>query len=178
MDNSLYDIYFRGGIAPGQDMDTVKANLARLFKADDAKITAMFSGRAIVLKKDLEKDTALKYQAAMENAGAKVILREKAALATASASAPAAVPSSSPSSNPSSNKAPTQPQEPVSEQDGSWDIAPVGSDVLTDAERQPVTQADIDTSAFTLAPPSPMPTLNTTEPPPPPNTDHISVAEA
>ena len=77
MDNSLYDIYFRGGITPNQNIAAVKSNLAKLFKASDEKISAMFSGRAMVIKKGLSKEAALKYQAIMEKSGATVILRQQ-----------------------------------------------------------------------------------------------------
>jgi len=176
MDKILYDIYFRGGIAPGESLDTVKANLAKLFKASDEKITAMFSGRAIVLKKDLEEDAAQKYQSIMEKAGAKVILRQQP---TATPSEKKVTSSSTQSAQPIQ---PTQQQTPsINEAPGpakteSWDLAPVGSDVLNDSEKKPFKKADIDTSTIKLASVFDQVTETAAPPPPPPNTDHISVA--
>jgi len=178
MDNALYDIFFRGGIVPGESIDTVKGNLAKLFKANASQIDAMFSGRAIVIKKSLSKDAALQYQAAMEKAGAKVILREVTNTSNKTAPDPA-------TSTPVSTPKPTPPQPEVrpietapapSADDGSWDLAPAGSDVLTESERTPFVPADVDTSAIKLTSAFAEPEVDNTPPPPPPNTDHISVA--
>ena len=154
MDKTLYDIYFRGGVVPGENLDTVKVNLAKLFKASDEKIAAMFSGRPIVLKKDLEEASALKYQSIMEKAGAKVILRPQ----------------------PIRQDTPPKEESTAPAQTGSWDLAPAGSDVLTDSEKTPFKKADIDTSAIKLASVFDEVAKDNTPPPPPPNTDHISVA--
>lgn len=156
MDNVLYDIYFRGGVMPGENLDNVKTNLGKLFKANSAQIDAMFSGRAIVIKKDLNKEAALKYQSAIEKAGARVILREK----------------TTGTSSPTQTQAATPPQE-----EGSWNLAPTGSDLLRESERNPFEPAEIDTSAIKLASVFDQPQTDTRPPPPPPNTDHISVAE-
>ena len=171
MDNVLYDIFFRGGVMPGENLDTVKTNLGKLFKANAAQIDAMFSGRAIVIKKSLSKDAALQYQSAMEKAGARVILREKASSPDNTTSSPTPNPATTTASNPANaSKSITTPD------DNSWDLAPAGSDVLTESERTPFVPANIDTSAIKLTSAFAEPELNTPPPPPPPNTDHISVA--
>ena len=170
MDNVLYDIFFRGGVMPGESTDIVKGNLAKLFKANSTQIDAMFSGKAIVIKKNLSKSAALQYQAAMEKAGAKVILREK----VGSPKSPTPSPTTSAQTPTETIVAST----PVTSTSGneSWDLAPAGSDVLSESERTPFVPADIDTSAIKLTSAFAEPEIDNTPPPPPPNTDHISVA--
>lgn len=187
MDNVLYDIFFRGGIMPGESIETVKGNLAKLFKANPTQIDAMFSGKAIVIKKSLSKSAALQYQSAMEKAGAKVILREKAGSPNNPAPSPTASNLSStanapiPATPPPPVQAPTETiiaSTPTTSNAGDqlWDLAPTGSDVLSESERTPFVPADIDTSAIKLTSAFAEPEIDHTPPPPPPNTDHISVA--
>lgn len=70
MSQETYEIAFSGQIAEGADLHQVKANIAKMFKADDAKIAQLFSGARVVIKKNIDLQTAEKYQAAMNNAGA------------------------------------------------------------------------------------------------------------
>jgi hypothetical protein len=187
MDNELYDIFFRGGVIPGESIDNVKGNLARLFKANATQIDAMFSGRAIVIKKNLSKEAALQYQSAMEKAGARVILREKAS----SPGTPTPSPNASTTSNPANAPKPVIPittPQPSTVQtpaktvatstsgDNSWDLAPAGSNVLSESERTPFVPVEVDTSAIKLTSAFAELEIDNTPPPPPPNTDHISVA--
>jgi hypothetical protein len=65
-----FAVVFRGAIADGADPDAVKAKLGKLFKADAARIAAMFSGKPVVIKKGLDEATARNYQAALAKAGA------------------------------------------------------------------------------------------------------------
>ncbi len=183
MDKELYDIFFRGGVMPGENIDNVKDNLAKLFKANATQIDAMFSGRAIVIKKSLGKDAALQYQAAMEKAGAKVILREKAGTPDSLTPSPIASTASNQvkapkpvTPQPSTVQAPAEAVATSTSDDSSWGLAPVGSDVLSESERTPFVPKDVDTSAIKLTSAFAEPEIAKMPPPPPPNTDHISVA--
>jgi hypothetical protein len=71
-------------------MAVVKANVAKLFKADEAKVAQLFSGRPCLLKKDVDKATAAKYQQALKNAGAKPIINAKPVVGTPMAGTPVA----------------------------------------------------------------------------------------
>ncbi|MFT4521042.1 MAG: hypothetical protein ACI9JM_003453, partial [Halioglobus sp.] len=71
-----YNIYYAGQIIDGHDAVTVRKNLAKVFNADEATLNKLFSGKAQLLKRDCDKDTALKYKSAMQTAGALPILRE------------------------------------------------------------------------------------------------------
>lgn len=67
---SRYEIAFSGQLQPGASLDQVKANLARLFQADEQRIAMLFSGRRIVIKSGLDAAGAEKYRATIERAGA------------------------------------------------------------------------------------------------------------
>jgi len=70
MADQRYQVVFRGEIARGTGIEAVKANLAKLFKTDDARIAHLFSGKAIVLKKGLSREDGERYRALIEKAGA------------------------------------------------------------------------------------------------------------
>ncbi|MFZ6048310.1 DUF805 domain-containing protein [Pseudomonas sp. CR3202] len=72
MTEARYKIVFDGEPMPGVALETVKENLARLFKSDTGKIDSLFGGRSIALKRDLPEAEADKYLAALQRAGAKV----------------------------------------------------------------------------------------------------------
>lgn len=72
MTNARYKIVFTGELMPEAALDTVKDNLARLFKSDRSKIEALFSGAAVALKRDLAETEADKYLNALQQAGARV----------------------------------------------------------------------------------------------------------
>ncbi|MDF3866448.1 hypothetical protein P3W53_18350 [Pseudomonas denitrificans (nom. rej.)] len=69
---SRYEIAFSGQTVPGAQLDTVKANLARLFQADAQRIELLFSGRRMVIKNNLDAEAAEKYRSVIERAGAVV----------------------------------------------------------------------------------------------------------
>lgn len=69
MELELYQIVFSGEVADGWEADTVKDNLARLFKTDPRIIATLFSGRPVVIKQGLDRDAAMKYVAALASAG-------------------------------------------------------------------------------------------------------------
>jgi uncharacterized membrane protein YhaH (DUF805 family) len=72
MNEARYKIVFDGQLMPEMALETVKDNLARLFKSDQSKIDALFSGSPVALKRDLAEAEADKYMAALQQAGALV----------------------------------------------------------------------------------------------------------
>jgi uncharacterized Tic20 family protein len=74
MSGTLYNVDFSGRIIPGWEMDEVKSNLATLLKADEETIFKLFSGKRIVLKKNVDHQTALKINNALKDAGADCII--------------------------------------------------------------------------------------------------------
>lgn len=67
---SRYEIAFSGQTVPGAALEQVKANLARLFQADEQRIALLFSGRRMVIKTGLDAAAAEKYRVTLERAGA------------------------------------------------------------------------------------------------------------
>lgn len=69
-----YNIYFAGRLVDGHDLDSVRKNLAQVFKADEQTLDKLFSGRRRLVKSDCDKATALKYKTVMQRAGAELII--------------------------------------------------------------------------------------------------------
>lgn len=67
-----YRIVFDGELEPGMLAETVKANLAKLFKSDLQKIEQLFGQGPVNIKRDLSEAEADKYLRALQAAGAKV----------------------------------------------------------------------------------------------------------
>ena len=65
----LYNIYYAGEVLAGFDQSQVRKSLGALFKAGDATLDKLFSGKPQLLKRDCDEATALKYKQAMERAG-------------------------------------------------------------------------------------------------------------
>ena len=69
---SRYEIAFSGQLVPGAQPELVKANMAKLFQADEQRLALLFSGRRIVIKGNLDAAGAEKYRSTLERAGALV----------------------------------------------------------------------------------------------------------
>lgn len=72
MSQARFKIVFSGELMPDVALETAKDNLSRLFKSDDARINALFSGSTIEIKRDLSESEADQYLSALQRAGAKV----------------------------------------------------------------------------------------------------------
>lgn len=72
MSEARYKIMFSGQVLPDFSLDTVKSNLAQLFKSGPDKIEALFSGQPVALKRDLADQEADRYLSALQRAGAEV----------------------------------------------------------------------------------------------------------
>ena len=159
-----YDIYFRGEVLPGANDAEVKAAIAKTFKANDAKLAQLFSGKVNTIKKAVDKATAAKYQQAFKKAGAKVVITA------------AKVQESSPQELKTTTSKTQDSAAQVAEK--SWDVLPTGSDLLTSDERRNIPDVEIDTSAIKMVSPFAEVVLDERVDPPAPDTNHISVADA
>lgn len=72
MTSQRFNLLFRGDIVLGRNIVEVKQGLMKLFKADAAKVDGLFSGRPVVIKKNLPELEAKRYQKALLGAGAQV----------------------------------------------------------------------------------------------------------
>ena len=91
MAEQLFAIVFRGRLQAGAEPAAVRANFAKLFNIDAARVAQMFSGQAVIIKKGLDLLAADKYKAALAKAGAVVEAVDLAA-ADAAPAAPAPAP--------------------------------------------------------------------------------------
>ncbi len=92
MSGQEFDIIFRGDIVFGHQLADVKLRLQQLFKADAAKVDALFSGRPVPLKRGLDLASAEKYKEALIRAGAQVDIVAAGETKPVSASAARPVP--------------------------------------------------------------------------------------
>ena len=65
-----YNVVFCFVVLGGHKAAEVKKNLAALFKADEKKIDQLFAAPQAVLKRNIDYDQAMKYQKALQRAGA------------------------------------------------------------------------------------------------------------
>ncbi len=175
MSEPRYDILFAGETLGGTDRNTVADNLGRLFKATPETVARLMGGGTHVLKRGTDRETALKYESAMERAGARAILREASSEAVPAApaqspAAPAAAPARTATAQPAhaAAKAVAEP---------GFSLAPPGADVLAPHERRTVQAVAVDTSGISIASVfMTEPTYNRPPLPPAPDTSHISIA--
>jgi hypothetical protein len=179
MSNQEFDIIFRGDIVFGHQLSDVKMRLQQLFKADAAKVDALFSGRPIPLKRGLDQASAEKYKEALIRAGAQVDIVK--AGVTKTVSAPVIKSTATPSAVEPLSLAQRIERQAAAEQEAaekaalkreqdereqaardaaqgivpsankdSWSLAPVGSYMLPSSEQVIEEPVAIDTSAISL----------------------------
>ena len=171
MSDPRYDIYFRGEILPEANESEVKAAIAKIFNADDAKLAQLFSGKVNTIKKSVDKATAAKYQQAFKKAGAKAVITVAKATAESAVAKPSIVPAEAAKPNVAN---PSLVKPKIAEE--NWDVLPTGSDLLASNERRHIPDVDIDTSAIKMVSPFSEPEVEAKMAPPAPDTSHISVA--
>ncbi len=75
MSNQTFDIIFSGQLIDGQDPDAARRMVGQIFKADDNQLDTLFSGNQIVIKSDVDDETATKYRVAFRKAGALIEIK-------------------------------------------------------------------------------------------------------
>jgi len=70
MSEARFNVVFSGQLVAGADPSKVRANLANAFRMDIGKVESLFSGKRVVVKKDADQATAMKFRAVMKQAGA------------------------------------------------------------------------------------------------------------
>jgi hypothetical protein len=183
---SRYEIAFSGQTVPGAQLDTVKANLARLFQADAQRIELLFSGRRMVIKNNLDAEAAEKYRSVIERAGAVVDVVDMDAQIEEIELAPP--PPAEPASAPAQPAVPSaQGRLKVAPRDEymaafadvdapDFGLAPVGTDLQ---DEKPEAQAPrVDLSQFSVAPVgSDMGQAKPAPAGPTPDTSHLKLAD-
>jgi len=124
-----FDIVFSGKLINGAETLEVKENLRRLFKLDPDAVEKLFSGNPMVIKTNVDRATATKYQQAITQAGATIQLRLHQAQEPDTAAGKEAA-------------------GPV--EDSGIGLLPLGSAILAKNERQEFRAVEIDTSHLQL----------------------------
>ncbi len=195
MSDELFEVAFSGKISEGADLDEVKARVGKMFKADDAKIAQMFSGKRVVIKRNLDKAAAAKYGYAFKKAGAVCELKQMSGSA-------AAVPAKKATPSPAAEKpaapvatlqvdftttqnfdepAPPPNTDPLGIsgdqiEDLPATVAPAGSEMQDEIKEVP--EPDIDIAGIDVAPVgSTIDTAKKEADPPPPDTTGLAITE-
>jgi hypothetical protein len=137
-----FDITFSGATTGDQSVATVKENIKQLFKLDDQATEHMFSGKQVVIKKNLDRQTASRYQAALLKAGAKIQLVLHQAHKTNGASANNQAMQAN--SDRAISASPVSTDIKAESQEGLQALANNG-DLLRNDEKKPFIPADIST---------------------------------
>ncbi len=75
--DSRYDVITQGKIIPGWKMEDVQSNLATLFKTDPSKVQKLLAGKAVVVRKGVDKALGTQLVEKLEAAGADTKLVKK-----------------------------------------------------------------------------------------------------
>ncbi len=193
MSEARFNVVFAGEVVGGADPARVRENLAAAFKMDISKVESLFSGKRVVVKKDADQATAMKFRAVMKQAGAVCDLErigEEAPAAAAETAAPAPAPAqAAPAPVPAARPA---VEAPAAVKGGSletvgtirmggtgfsgpFEVAPTGAELADKHEGPPPIVPDV--SHFSVAPPgSDMGQKKEEKPPVTPDISHLSIA--
>jgi hypothetical protein len=116
MDTKNYHVVFEGQITGEKDLADVKRQLAALFKMNAAQVESLFGGKPVIIKRDVDAQTAQKYAAAFKKAGAACKITSPG---NGDAGTPAATPASAPVARPAppASPAPANPQANLAARD-------------------------------------------------------------
>ncbi len=195
MSDDLFEVSFCGEIRAGENPEDVKARVGKIFKANEGKIAQLFSGNRIVIRKNIDQQTAAKYKTALNRAGAECEINSMTPVPSTEAESPSTALAEKPVNSPTETApvsasaravdygevGPPPQTDPLgikAEQieDLSLSVAPVGS-VLQDGIGD-VAEPDIDIADFDVAPVGSTIGSGKKEiDPPPPDTSGISMAD-
>jgi hypothetical protein len=150
MDAPLYDIYLTGKLADNVSPALAAQRLAGLFKSTPAAMAALITGKAQLVKRGVDKNTALKYRDALQKAGCEVACKAQSVAVEEKPTPIAARPTSA---TPAPASATTTPETPTS----GLQLAPAGEDLLRVEERRTTAPVNVETAHLNLAPVGPLP---------------------
>jgi hypothetical protein len=201
-----FQLLFRGETLVGQHKAVVKKRLARLLNLDDDGLQRLFAGEPVVIKKDVDRATAARYQAEFKKAGARLRVVGDSDAATDPADTPAdAEPTGEdPTIAEAGSMMSDADDEPAPEPPDTshLSVAETGSDLLEEEHRAEQVVLDVDPDFdlaapgvdlgqitadavdveidpdFTVAPPgADMDESEKSAPPAPPDTTHINLED-
>lgn len=185
-----FQVVFRGEITGDEPVEVVKRQLGNLFRMPPERVEALFSGKPVVVKKNIDEATAQRLKQAFLRAGAACEVRGPSSASAAAPATPDAGAATAAPAEPAAERSATPP-EPAPSGRHAGSIAAAGdpnhtlvdlpvpdsfegleidtSDApLTTSDRKPA--PEIDTSGLSLAADDAGP-LNERQPPPPAEID-------
>ena len=191
MSDQLFEIAFSGRISDGANPAEVRASIGKMFNADEGKLAQLFSGKRIVIKKNLDQATAAKYKSAFNRAGAECEVRPMGGAPAAQSKAqPKAAPAkaAAPAAAPVAGEpvdygdvAPPPQTDPLGITGDQIDdlqasVAPVGSAMQDNYDEPP--EPEFDLTGFDIAPVGATIGGGKKQPdPPPPDTTGLALEE-
>jgi hypothetical protein len=173
-----YDIYTTGELLGTADIADTRLALAKLFKTTEDKIAHLLAGKPQLIKRNVEKNEALRYKAALHQAGLLVNLKVVETITTDSAPVSVTNISVANTAPTSTNIAPSnQADNPIEATNQGFSLAPAGSDLLNANEKKSIESREIDTSAIKLAATVFITESAPNHQPPAPDTSHLNLAE-
>ncbi|MEJ2530634.1 MAG: hypothetical protein P8Y92_02440 [Halioglobus sp.] len=143
-----FNLEFTGAILPDRDPEQVKARFGRFFAIDDPeRLERFFSGRTIVLRRNLEREAAAEYFVTLRRLGVEIRLVKVAGDDSAANDSPAIVATATPAGDASpdtgTGHGPAAAEETPRQQALPLDIPPAGESARdgSDAPQQPATTA-------------------------------------
>ncbi|MDH3642053.1 MAG: hypothetical protein OES38_08140 [Gammaproteobacteria bacterium] len=143
MMDEAYRLLFRGEVLDGQHPAVVKKRLVDALQLNDDQAAKLFSGSAVILKRNADTKTAARYQGLFKKAGARLRVmpveesKPKPAPISDPASAAASVESPQPAAAEASARAAT---------DAAIEVLPAGADMLSGDERHEIPAVEVDIS--------------------------------
>lgn len=182
-----YRLVFKGEVLDGQHRAVVRRRLVEALKLNDAQAEKLFSGTAVVLKKEADATVASRYQALFKKAGARLRVMPLESGSTTSAASVAAPASTRPAAHPSASPATRRtveasapaaagsPRDAGASASGLSVVAPQELEQRLAASRSRV--PEIQAPDFGVAAPGTMLGEARTAPPPPVPDPDFSVAD-
>lgn len=134
-----YRLVFRGEVLEGQHKAVVKQRLGAALKVEGERLDAMFTGKAVTIRKDADTDTAARFQIAFKRAGARLRVMP---VADELEQIPESVSNAVPAQQPAAKQS-------VAKNGGAFKLAPPGALMADPAP--PGRQPEMYLSQFTLA---------------------------
>jgi hypothetical protein len=72
MSEQRYDLSYRGLLCTGADPEEVRRRLSAIFKLNDAGLARLFTGKPVIVKRDVDADTAAQFERLFTQAGAEL----------------------------------------------------------------------------------------------------------
>jgi hypothetical protein len=92
----MFQLIFKGECVAGTNPATARSNAQQLFKANDAQLDRMFSGKPVVIRNQLDEVEAEKYRALLQKHGMRSYVQAMAPVQAVAASKPLQRKASSP----------------------------------------------------------------------------------